>query len=157
MPRYFEQYFPDAPLVEISREDAEARTYYIVEHDQPTRYEHFSSGVLDRVIYPDQTETAPALVDLRRRYGAMEAWIYSPYLQDESTSSFTIWYVKGSVAERRLDYVHQRQSKDYRVRHYDQDDQLVTVSDYLYADWGLAEIKTYDAGGNLISHEDCDP
>ena len=157
MKRFFQQFFPDAPLQEISERTALERSYFVLEQQAPKRYECFSKGVLDEVIYPNYTDPTDALADLTVRYDGLRARIYAPEKLAGNERTYHFWYVVNGSIARGMRYVYQNDKKDHRIYHYDADGALVDYRDFIYEDWGLAEIWTYDKDGVLLTKSDEHP
>src|ERR1043165_9201871 len=107
MPRYFETFFVDGPMTEISAVEARALPSYVVEADAgPTRrMEVWLHGKLERVVYPD-TQPGPAVAELQTiKDAAVSTWITSAVTRDANATHYTIWYYNpGGDLDHRTEY-----------------------------------------------------
>jgi hypothetical protein len=142
MPRYFETFFVDEPMIERSETEARELASYVVEAPvgATPRLEVWLHGELERVIYPE-ARPGPDVAELQRtRDTAVPTWITSPVMRDADMARYTIWhYHPGGQLQHRTDYLStplRTESTWYdaegrlggaRERHYSEDGEQLQV------------------------------
>lgn len=158
MKRYFEKFYNDVPMVELSEQAAVQSGDYTLEDDVAMRrYLDFIDGELNTIIYAKWDSPEQPLADLRALHRGVRAVIYSPVVWSESGGrSWRAWYVAPDgtvrkVLEPEFDAAWQFVRESLRQP----DGELVSYTVYHYhRDGYLLELITHAPDGTITSRQD---
>lgn len=158
MKRYFEKFYNDEPMAEISEATARERGTYTVEDDTSIRrYRRFIDGQLDTIIYAGWHDATAPLADLREIKGGVEAQIFSPVMRlPHGGRKWRTWYVNAAgnvkkILEPEFDAEGQFLQESLRSP----DGELVSYTVYHYdRDGHLLELVTHAPDGTVTSRQD---
>jgi hypothetical protein len=158
MTRYFEKFYNDEPMVEISEEVARERGRYTVEEDPlMRRYRRFIRGQLNSIIYAGWNDPTEPLADFRELNSGVEAEIFSPVERlPHGGRRWRTWYVDaaGDVT-KSLEPEFDANGNFLRESLRDPDGELVSYTVYHYdRDGYLLELVTHAPDGTITSRQD---
>ncbi|HTE49439.1 MAG TPA: hypothetical protein VK698_01115 [Kofleriaceae bacterium] len=157
MPRYFEQFFNEEPMREISEEKARASAWYVEEVEgPPLHYRQHGEGKLARIIYPGHEDPAPAVADHRARYDGVPLQVHSPVTTGDRTRWRTWDFDGRGQLQRSIAYELDPDSPAYSESLYSPEGALLFRREHVHDDDGLVEVVTYDQHGKVLNREEVD-
>lgn len=153
MPRFFQQYFPDAEPLEISESEAYAGGTYteeIIEPGAPVHLRVYLDHSLLRVTFPEATPS-PEIEQLQReRYLGVESWVVSGAQKDGEVTKYSIWYFKEDASlAKRVDY--ENSDRVAWSRWYQPDGSYGGAQEHLYDENGDSlEVREHLPDGRVI-------
>jgi hypothetical protein len=158
MSRYFEKFYNDEPMVEISEEVARERGTYTVEDNLPMRrYRRFIDGQLDTIIYAGWDDPTEPLTDFRGIKSGVEAQIFSPVERlPHGGRRWRTWYVDAAGSVKKIrEPEFAADSSFLRTSLRRPDGELVSYTVYHYdRDGYLLELVTHAPDGTITSRQD---
>jgi hypothetical protein len=158
MTRYFEKFYNDEPLVEVSEATARERGTYTVEDDTSMRrYRRFIDGRLDAIIYAGWDDAAAPLADFRDLNAGVEAQIFSPVVRlAHGGRKWRTWYVNASGNVKKiLEPEFDTRGEFIQESLRSPDGELVSYTVYHYdRDGYLLELVTHAPDGTVTSRQD---
>lgn len=158
MKRYFEKFYNDEPMVEISEAAARERGTYTIEDDASMRrYRRFIDGQLDAIIYAAWDDATAPLADFRELHSGVEAQIFSPVVKlTEGARTWRTWYVSASGSVKKiLEPEFDAEGQFLRESLRSPDGELVSYTVYHYdRDGYLLELVTHAPDGTITSRQD---
>ena len=157
MPRYYEKFYNEEPMREISEDEARARPWYVEEVEgPPLHYRQYSGGRLELAIYSGYDDPAPAVADYRARYEDIPVEVHSPVSAGAKIAWRRWEYDASGTLQRIVGYELDPRSPAWAEFLYRPDGTLVGHQEHVHDEYGLLEVITYDALGKIVKREDAD-
>lgn len=158
MKRYFEKFYNDEPMVEISEAAARERGTYAVEDDiAMRRYRRVIDNQLDSIVYKGWNDPTVPLIDLGRLGETVRAEIYSTVEElPNNAHRWRTWYID---PQRRITKILEPEfaadGSFLRRSLRSPDGKLVSYTVYHYdRDGYLLELVTHAPDGTITSRQD---